>query len=76
MTGVLLCTRGSSHFSLGLNTSAARKPKTIAAVMPPAEAVSPPVKAPSTPCSATASRTPLASVLPKPVSGAPAPPPA
>lgn len=44
--------------------------------MPAAEAVRPPVKAPSTPSSATASRTPRASVLPKPVSGTQAPAPA
>ena len=45
----------------------------MAAATPPAEAVSPPVKAPSTPFSATASRTPVASRLPKPVSGTVAP---
>ena len=51
-------------------------PATTAAVTPPAAAVSPPVKMPIQPSEATASRTPLASVWPKPVRGtvAPAPP--
>lgn len=62
--------------SLDLNNNATRKPKKMAAAMPAAEAVRPPVKAPSTPYSATASRTPRASVLPKPVSGTQAPAPA
>ena len=48
----------------------------MAAVMPPAVAFRPPVKMPRKPCSSTASRTPLASVLPKPVSGTAAPAPA
>ena len=44
-------------------------PATTAAVTPPAAAVSPPVKMPIQPSEATASRTPLASVWPKPVRG-------
>lgn len=47
---------------LGLNRRATRKPKKMAAVIPPAAAVSPPVKAPATPRSSTAFATPCARV--------------
>ena len=59
-----------------MHTRATRKPKKMAAVMPPAAAVEPPVRAPMRPLSATAFLTPLASRWPKPVRGtvAPAPP--
>ena len=52
------------------------RPETIATVMPPAVAFRPPVRTPRKPFSATASRTPLARVLPKPSSGTDAPAPA
>ena len=48
-------------FGLDLKISATRKPKKVAAVMPPAAAVIPPVRAPRKPCSATAFLTPLTS---------------
>ena len=67
---------GLCLLSFGSNRSAARKPKTIAAVMPPAAAFSPPVSAPSSPSSETASRTPLERLYPKPGQMAVAPAPA
>ena len=51
-------------------------PKKTAAQMPAAEAVKPPVNTPRSPSFSTACLTPLASVLPKPVSGTVAPAPA
>ncbi len=62
--------------SRGLKSSAASRPKTMAAAVPPEAALKPPVKAPSRPCSATAFFTPFASRFPKPVSGTAAPAPA
>ena len=48
--------------SFGLKINAARYPKKMAAVTPPALAVAPPRSAPTHPFSCTDSRTPLASV--------------
>ena len=59
--------------SLALNRKLAARPATMAAVIPPAAAFSPPVKMPRNPSFVTASFTPLARRLPKPVSGTDAP---
>ena len=65
-----------SPLSFGLKIRAANNPKTTAAVIPGAEAVNPPDKTPISPSLSTASRTPLARRLPKPVKGTVAPAPA
>ncbi len=62
--------------SLDLKHMATSRPKKMAAQTPAAPASKPPVNAPSTPFSATASCTPFASRLPKPVNGTVAPAPA
>ena len=67
------CVLNFQLFAFGLNRSAIMIPKNTAAPMPAAAAVKPPVNAPRTPTSETAFSTPLASVLPKPVSGTVAP---
>ena len=63
-------------FPLLLAKRAATYPKQSAAVVPPAAALSPPVNMPVIPFSSMASRTPLAILCPKPVSGVVAPAPA
>ena len=70
------CARLYYCLSLDLKHMATSRPKKMAAQIPAAPASKPPVNAPSTPFSATASRTPFASRLPKPVSGTVAPAPA
>ena len=62
--------------SLGRNRRLASKPLMIATVIPPALAFKPPINMPRNPFSSTASRTPLARMLPNPVKGTLAPAPA
>ena len=62
--------------SFGLNIKLTINPAKTAMAIPPAAAFNPPVKIPKNPCALIASRTPFASVYPKPVRGTVAPAPA
>ena len=64
------------YFSFDLQHTPIIRPNTMAAVMPAEAAESPPVTAPRSPFVSTASRTPSARALPKPVRGTAAPAPA